>query len=70
MGGCEASGTAPLLSNCIDEPVICPGIATVHMLFKLREWRDEIFLEKIRPTVAPETTRGRPVFDVKTKFAA
>ena len=59
MGGCEACGTAS----------ICPGIATVHMLFKLRQWRDEYFW-KNKTHRSTRSTPGRPVFDVKTKFAA
>ena len=35
-GDCEACWTALRLSNCINDPVTRqPGIATVHMLFKL-----------------------------------
>ena len=39
------------------------------MLFKLREWRDEYFW-KNKTHRRTKTTRGRPVSDVNTKFAA
>ena len=53
---------------------IWPWIATVNMLFKLREWRDEYFWNTDRNPGKTHrnirTTRGRPASDVNTMFAA
>ena len=66
MRGCEACGTAQRLSNCINEPA---WDATVHMFFKLREWRDKHFW-KSKTHRSTRTIRRRPVFDLNTKFVA
>ena len=45
-GDCEAGGTALRLSNCMNETVsglesLLSGADYLHMLFKLRVWRDK-----------------------------
>ena len=67
MGGCEACGTALRLSNCINEPVSVLG-SLLYICCSNSESGERNISGKIRPTA--RTTRGRPVFDVKTKFAA
>ena len=54
-GGCEACGTALRLSNCINEPV--SGLGSLLYICCSNSDSGEtiqIFLEQIRPTVAPE----------------
>ena len=56
--GCEFCGTAPRLSNCINKPV--PGLGSALYTYVVQTPRVErrIFLEQIRPTVAPEPREG------------
>ena len=57
MGGCEARGTALRLSNCINEPVPVPDRYFTYVVQTPRVER-RIFLEQIRPIVAPEPREG------------
>ena len=52
-GGCEACGVALRLSDCIKETVSgWARITTLHMLFKLRVWRDKYLSNKQDPPVS------------------
>ena len=53
MGGCEACGTAPWLSNCINEPV-----SVLYICCSNSESGETNISGKIRPTVAPEPREG------------
>ena len=57
MGGCEACGTALRLSNCINKPVSVLNRYCTYVVQTPRVER-RIFLEQIRPTVAPEPREG------------
>ena len=67
MGGCEACGTALRLSNCINKPVSGLGSLPTYFVQTPRVER-RIFANKTHRST--RTMRGRPVFDVNTKFAA
>ena len=57
MGGCEASRTAPLLSNCINEPVSVLG-SLLYICCSNSESGETNISGKIRPTVALEPRKG------------
>ena len=68
-GGCEACGTALRLSNCINEPV--SGLGSLLYICCSNSESGETNISGTNKTHrSTRTTRGRPVFDVKTKFAA
>ena len=52
MGGCEACGTALLVSNCINEPVSVLG-SLLYICCSNSESGETNISGKIRPTVAP-----------------
>ena len=69
MGGCEACGTALRLSNCINEPV--SGLGSLLYIFCSNSESGETNISGTNKTDrSTRTKRGRPVFDVNTKFAA
>ena len=68
-GGCEACGTALRLSNCINEPV--SGLRSLLYICCLNSESGETNISGTNKTHrSTRTTRGRPIFDVNTKFAA
>ena len=67
-GGCEACGTAPRLSNCINEPV--SGLGSLLYICCLNSESGETNISGTNKTHRiTRTTRERPVFDVNTKVA-
>ena len=68
-GGCEACGTALRLSNCINEPV--SGLGSLWYICRSNSESGETNISGTNKTHScTRTTRGRPAFDVNTKFAA
>ena len=68
-GGCEACGTGLRLSNCINEPV--SGLGSLLYICCSNSESGETNISGTNKTHrSTRTTRGRPVFDVNTKFAA
>ena len=68
-GGCEACGTGLRLSNCINEPVSGLG-SLLYICFSNSESGETNICGTNKTHHNTRTTRGRPVFDVNTKFAA
>ena len=68
-GGCEACGTALRLSNCINEPVSGMG-SLLYICCLNSESRETNISGNNKTHRSTRTTRGRPIFDVNTKFAA
>ena len=65
--GCEACGTALRLSNCINEPV--SGLGSLLYVCCSNSESGEMNISGTNKTHrGTRTTRGRPVFDVNTKF--
>ena len=59
MGAVKLVGQLYGSPTALTSQSIRPGIATVHMLFKLREGREEYFGNKHDPpTIAPEPRGG------------
>ena len=68
-GGCETCETALRLSNCIKEPVSRLG-SLLYICCSNFESGETNISGTNKTHRSTRTTRGRPVFDVKTKFAA
>ena len=69
MGGCEARETALRLSNCINKPV--SGLGSLLYICCSNSESGETNISGTNKTHrSTRTTRGRPLFNVNTKFAA